>query len=124
MRVFQRGAVTKHVVVGLSASVLLWLSPGTCHAAESLPAKISAEAFWKVVTDLSEPDSYFATGENYPFVRDLEKQNPIIPLGGDFAGPKTIRSVGQYIREHDSFVSAFYFSNVVATCGIFRSSRR
>jgi hypothetical protein len=56
--------------------------------------------------------SYLATEENYRFVRDMEKKNLIIPLVGDFAGPKTIRSVGQYAKEHDAVISAFYLSNV------------
>jgi hypothetical protein len=56
--------------------------------------------------------SYLASEENYRFIRDLEMRNLIIPLVGDFAGPKTIRSVGQYLREHNSIVSAFYLSNV------------
>jgi len=56
--------------------------------------------------------SYLATEENYRFMRDLEKKNLIIPLVGDFAGPKTIRSVGQYVKDHDAVVSAFYLSNV------------
>ena len=56
--------------------------------------------------------SYLASEENYRFVRDLEKRNLIIPLVGDFAGPKTIRSVGQYVKDHDSTISAFYLSNV------------
>jgi len=56
--------------------------------------------------------SYLATEENYRFVRDLEKKNLIIPLVGDFAGPKTIRSVGQYVKDHNAVVSAFYLSNV------------
>ena len=56
--------------------------------------------------------SYLATEENYRFVRDLQKKNLIIPLVGDFAGPRTIRSVGQYLKDHDAVVSAFYLSNV------------
>jgi hypothetical protein len=56
--------------------------------------------------------SYLATEENYRFVRDMEKRNLIVPLVGDFAGPKTIRAVGQYLKEHDATVSAFYLSNV------------
>jgi hypothetical protein len=36
----------------------------------------------------------------------------IVPLVGDFAGPKAIRSVGQYVQEHGSTVRAFYTSNV------------
>lgn len=56
--------------------------------------------------------SYLATEESYRFIRDLELKNLIIPLVGDFAGPTTIRSVGQYVKDHDSVVSAFYLSNV------------
>ena len=56
--------------------------------------------------------SYLANEENYRFVRDLQRKNLIVPLVGDFAGPKTIRAVGTYIRDHDSAVTAFYLSNV------------
>jgi hypothetical protein len=56
--------------------------------------------------------SYLASEENYRFVRDMEKKNLIIPLVGDFAGPKTLRAVGQYLRDHDTTVTAFYLSNV------------
>ena len=31
---------------------------------------------------------------------------------GDFAGPKAIRSVAQYLRDHHAIASAFYTSNV------------
>lgn len=56
--------------------------------------------------------SYLASEENYRFVRDMEKKNLIVPLVGDFAGPKTIRAVGRYLKDHDSKVTAFYLSNV------------
>jgi hypothetical protein len=56
--------------------------------------------------------SYLANEENYRFVRDMEKKNLIVPLVGDFAGPKTIRAVGQYLKDHGSTVAAFYLSNV------------
>jgi hypothetical protein len=39
-------------------------------------------------------------------------KNLIVPLVGDFAGPKAIRAVGEYLREHDATVAAFYLSNV------------
>jgi hypothetical protein len=35
-----------------------------------------------------------------------------VPLVGDFGGPKAIRTVGQYLRDHDAKVTAFYLSNV------------
>jgi hypothetical protein len=56
--------------------------------------------------------SYLASEENYRFIRDLEKKNLIVPLVGDFAGPKTIRAVGQFLKDRDAIVTAFYLSNV------------
>jgi hypothetical protein len=59
-----------------------------------------------------KPRSFLATEENFLVVQQLEKDNRIVPLVGDFAGPSAIRSVGQYLKEHDATVSAFYVSNV------------
>ena len=56
--------------------------------------------------------SYLGSEENYKFVRDMEMKNLIVPLVGDFAGPKSIRAVGQYMKDHDATVTAFYLSNV------------
>ena len=35
-----------------------------------------------------------------------------MPLVGDFAGDRTVRAVGRYLRDHDVKVAAFYTSNV------------
>ncbi len=56
--------------------------------------------------------SYLASEDNFRFVRDLQKRNMIVPLVGDFAGPKALRAVAQYLRQHETTVSAFYVSNV------------
>jgi hypothetical protein len=56
--------------------------------------------------------SYLATKENYDRVRSMHLKNLIIPLVGDFAGPKAVRSAGQYVRDHGSLVNVFYISNV------------
>jgi hypothetical protein len=56
--------------------------------------------------------SFLASEENYRYVRDMQRKNLIIPLVGDFAGPKTIRSIGQYVKDHQGVVTAFYLSNV------------
>ena len=58
------------------------------------------------------PRSYLATEANYRWLRELEGRNLLVPVVGDFAGPKAIRAVGAYLREHDARVSAFYTSNV------------
>jgi len=56
--------------------------------------------------------SYLATESNYRTVRDLELRNLIVPLTGDFAGPKAVRSAGEYVREHGGVVTVYYTSNV------------
>jgi hypothetical protein len=56
--------------------------------------------------------SYLANEANYRVLRDLEKNNLIVPLVGDFAGDKALRSVGQYVKQHGATVTAFYTSNV------------
>ncbi|MEJ2246919.1 MAG: hypothetical protein P8Y80_12705 [Acidobacteriota bacterium] len=56
--------------------------------------------------------SYLASEENFKIVKDLEKKNLIVPLVGDFAGPKAIRAVGEYLKEHRATIAAFYLSNV------------
>jgi len=64
-------------------------------------------------TDLTGThQSYLASEENFKFVRDLQKRNLIIPLVGDFAGPKTIVSIGNYLQDHGATVDVFYASNV------------
>lgn len=56
--------------------------------------------------------SYLATEENFQTVREMERKNLIVPLVGDFAGTKAIRTVGKYLKDHDAVVSVFYTSNV------------
>jgi len=56
--------------------------------------------------------SYLATKENYDRVRNMHLKNLIVPLVGDFAGPKAVRSAGQYVRDHGALVNVFYISNV------------
>ena len=56
--------------------------------------------------------SYLANEANYRVLRDLERNNLIVPLVGDFAGDKALRSVGKYVKDHGATVTAFYTSNV------------
>jgi hypothetical protein len=56
--------------------------------------------------------SYMATEANFRALKSLEVNNLVVPLVGDFAGPKAIRSVGAYLKEHHAVVTAFYLSNV------------
>jgi len=56
--------------------------------------------------------SYMASEENFQSVKSMQSENRIIPIVGDFAGDKALRSVGRYVREHGATVSTFYTSNV------------
>src|SRR4029434_2191447 len=44
--------------------------------------------------------SFLASRENYDRLRTMQTNNLIVPLVGDFGGPKTIRMAGQYVRDH------------------------
>jgi hypothetical protein len=56
--------------------------------------------------------AYLATEANYRWLKDFEAKNLLVPIVGDFAGPKAIRAVGQYLKDHHAIVGAFYTSNV------------
>jgi hypothetical protein len=63
--------------------------------------------------DLSDVQrSYVASEELYRALRDIEMRNLVVPLVGDFAGPKALRSVARYLDLHHATVSVFYTSNV------------
>ncbi len=56
--------------------------------------------------------SYLASEEAFRFIKDFEERNLLVPVVGDFAGPKALRAVGRYVRDHGETISAFYVSNV------------
>jgi hypothetical protein len=55
---------------------------------------------------------YLATDESFGILKRMHENNLIVPLVGNFAGDKTLLSVGQYLREHHATVTTFYTSNV------------
>jgi hypothetical protein len=55
---------------------------------------------------------YLANEDNYRVIRDLQRKNLIVPLIANFAGPKTLRAIGGWVRERDARVTTFYASNV------------
>jgi hypothetical protein len=56
--------------------------------------------------------SFLASEAAFRAVKALEEKNLIVPLVGNFAGPKALRQVGAYLREHGAVVTTFYTSNV------------
>jgi hypothetical protein len=59
-----------------------------------------------------QPQSFLASEDHYQYIKALQEKNLIVPASGDFAGPKTIRGIGEYLRTRGGAVSAFYVSNV------------
>jgi hypothetical protein len=62
--------------------------------------------------EAGEARSFLANEATFAFIKDLEQRNLIVPLVGDFGGPKTLRAIGDYARRRGATISAFYVSNV------------
>lgn len=56
--------------------------------------------------------SYLGSEANYRTLKDFEERNLLVPLTGNFAGDKTLRTVGAWVRERGAKITAFYTSNV------------
>jgi hypothetical protein len=56
--------------------------------------------------------SYLGNDEAFAALKDLQQRNLIVPVVGDFAGPKALRAVGGWIREQQAGMDVFYVSNV------------
>jgi len=59
-----------------------------------------------------ESRSYLANEAAFRSIQELHGRNMIVPVVGDFGGPKAIRAIGGYLRAHDDTLRAFYGSNV------------
>jgi hypothetical protein len=56
--------------------------------------------------------NYLAIEEDFQFLKGMQERDLIIPVTGDLSGPKAIHAIGEYLREINERVSAFYDSNV------------
>jgi hypothetical protein len=61
---------------------------------------------------MGRPQSFLSTEERFQAVKALHEKNLIVAVSGDFGGPKAVRAVGAYVRDHSATVTAFYVSNV------------
>jgi uncharacterized membrane protein YgcG len=55
---------------------------------------------------------FLGSEANWRAMKDFHERNLLVPVVGDFAGPKAIRTVGAYLKEMGATVSAYYLSNV------------
>ena len=75
----------------------------------------SSPTYDELMTATDEPGvhrSYLATEANFAFMKDLESSNLVVPVVGDFGGPKAMRAPGVASKANNATVSAFYLSNV------------
>jgi hypothetical protein len=81
----------------------------------NVPSNLTAPSYADLMTatDVEGKNwSYLANDENFARVRSMQMNNLIVPLVGDFGGPKTLKTVGQYLKRSGLVVTAFYVSNV------------
>jgi len=94
-----------------------WFGPSINYSSSTAPSNVQIRgttyADLMMQTDQSGAGlSYLGTEEKFAFLKDLESRNLVVPVVGNFGGPKAIRAVGEYLRSHGAIVTAFYLSNV------------
>ena len=94
-----------------------WYGPSMNYSASTgLYATSGAgTTYWHLMTQTDASGqglSYLASEEKFQFLKDLESRNLVVPLVGNFGGPKAIRAVGAYLKARSATVTAFYVSNV------------
>ena len=92
-----------------------WFGPGiTYNSSQGRGGRSMATYFdLMVATDADGKNrAFLASEENFNVLKTLHSKNLIVPVVGNFGGPKALRAVGKYIREKGAIVSAFYLSNV------------
>jgi hypothetical protein len=75
----------------------------------------SSPSYWDLMaaTDAAGVSRSFLSSEAaFGVLKDLQARNLVVPVVGDFAGPRAIRAIGQYLRGRQATVAAFYLSNV------------
>ena len=55
---------------------------------------------------------YLASEVRFRVLKSMQERNLIVPVVGNFAGPKALRAIGRYVRTRGASVTAFYVSNV------------
>jgi hypothetical protein len=64
-------------------------------------------------TDLNgKLGNFLTSNEDFEFLRGLHRKNLIIPVVGNFGGPKALAAIGEYLKKTGFTVTAYYTSNV------------
>ncbi len=55
---------------------------------------------------------FLGSEASYAVVRDMQRRNLVVPVVGNFSGPKALRTIGEWLRERRATVNVMYTSNV------------
>jgi hypothetical protein len=58
------------------------------------------------------PPAFLGSEAKFAAVKALHARNLIVPVVGDFVGPRALRGVGDWIRQRSATIGTFYVSNV------------
>jgi hypothetical protein len=95
-----------------------WYGPAINYSASTDLRNLTggrSATYWDLMTQADADGkglSYLSSEEKFRFLKDMFARNMIVPLVGNFSGPKTIRAIGAWVRERGATVSAFYVSSV------------
>ena len=104
--------------VARSYRAFYWYGPGMNYAATTALTQVgggNAATYRDLMTQTNEkgePLSYLGSEEKFRFIKDMFSRNLIIPLVGNFSGPKTIRAIGAYVKGRGGIINALYVSTV------------
>jgi hypothetical protein len=92
-----------------------WYGPGIHYSSSGGRGGRSMPTYFDLMvsTDAAgRSRSYLATEEAFLVLKNLHAKNLFVPVVGNFGGPKALRAVGKYLKDHGGTVGAFYLSNV------------
>jgi hypothetical protein len=89
--------------------------PGLSYWSSGRGGGREAPTYWDLMVaedGKGQTRSFLASEENFQVLKALHQKNLLVPVVGNFSGPKAVKAVGRYLKDHDALVSAFYLSNV------------
>jgi len=92
-----------------------WFGPGIHYSSSGGRGGRSMPTYFDLMVSTDAEGrhrSFLASEEHFLVVKNLHAKNLFVPVVGNFGGPKALRAVGRYIRQHEGVVGAYYLSNV------------
>jgi hypothetical protein len=92
-----------------------WHGPGLSYWSSGRGTGREAPTYWDLMVaedGKGHARSYLSSDENFKVLKQLHEKNLVVPVVGNFSGPKAVKAVGRYLKDRDAVVSAFYLSNV------------